>query len=154
VRDYIDDPEQKQIPVPLHVTSEELIGEGFLSREDVAGWDTKTGDFPPKTSTMTKPSHQPLRRIAAQFNEERIAVDRSTRREGGIELSTQRVIACGASMLCQVERALDSFNQWMHRMSAPPRLPMSFGFIASPLSIAALLPALIGDLNRWTMNFS
>ena len=42
MRSYIDDLEQKQLPVPPHVTLDELIVGGFLSREDVAGWDPKT----------------------------------------------------------------------------------------------------------------
>ena len=42
MRAYIYDREQKQVPVPPHVTLEELIRGGYLSREDVAGWDPKT----------------------------------------------------------------------------------------------------------------
>jgi hypothetical protein len=42
MRAYIDDLEQKQVPVPPHVTLNELIRGGFLREEDVTGWDTKT----------------------------------------------------------------------------------------------------------------
>src|SRR4051812_46479445 len=42
MRDYISDLDQKQIPVPPYVTLDKLIKGGYLSREDVAGWDTKT----------------------------------------------------------------------------------------------------------------
>jgi hypothetical protein len=41
-----------------------------------------------------------------------------------------------------------SSNQPMHRMSAPPCQSKPYRLLECPLSIVALLPALIGDLNR------
>jgi len=44
-----------------------------------------------------------------------------------------------------------SFNHTMHRMSATPFQSKRRQFIECPLSMVALLPALIGDLLRWLL---
>jgi hypothetical protein len=39
---YLHELEQKEAPVPTHVTLAELIQAGYLTREDVAGWNVNT----------------------------------------------------------------------------------------------------------------